>query len=164
MLRIILRDGSVVERDLAQDEVTIGKGPQNDIILPDASVSSAHAVIRFEDGAYKLSDLGSRNGTSVNDARITEPRAIQRIHRSPEIRPLTQWVSAVALLNTLVPRLAWLEYEVPEQDLTIPLNRIPTRPRSGFIIAGVRPAQRADTGEAVTGVPTAIGGKPPSSA
>jgi len=70
----------------------------------------------------------------------------------------------VALLNTLVPRLAWLEYEVPEQDLTIPLNRIPTRPRSGFIIAGVRPAQRADTGEAVTGVPTAIGGKPPSSA
>ncbi len=77
MLRIVLRDGSVVERDLTQDEVAIGKGPQNDIILPDASVSSAHAVIRFEDGGYNIVDLGSRNGTSVNDARITEPRAIQ---------------------------------------------------------------------------------------
>jgi pSer/pThr/pTyr-binding forkhead associated (FHA) protein len=77
-LRIILRDGSVVERDITQNEVTIGKGPQNDIILADASVSSAHAVIRFEDGAYKIIDLGSRNGTLVNDARLgAEPRAIQ---------------------------------------------------------------------------------------
>ncbi|MGH9755528.1 MAG: DUF3616 domain-containing protein [Blastocatellia bacterium] len=78
MLRIILRDGSVMERDLTRNEVAIGKGPQNDIILPDPSVSSAHAVIRFEDGAYKISDLGSRNGTSVNEARLgAEPRAIQ---------------------------------------------------------------------------------------
>jgi len=78
VLRILLRDGSVVERDINQNELAIGKGPQNDIILPDASVSSAHAVIRFEDGAYKISDLGSRNGTSVNDARLgAEPRAIQ---------------------------------------------------------------------------------------
>jgi pSer/pThr/pTyr-binding forkhead associated (FHA) protein len=77
ILRIVLRDGNVVERDLTQNEVAIGKGPQNDIILPDASVSTAHAVIRFENGAYKIIDLGSRNGTLVNDARITEPRAIQ---------------------------------------------------------------------------------------
>src|SRR5262250_3014554 len=52
LVRIILRDGSVVERDITQNEVTIGKGPQNGIILPDASVSTAHAVIRFEDGVY----------------------------------------------------------------------------------------------------------------
>jgi pSer/pThr/pTyr-binding forkhead associated (FHA) protein len=78
IVRIILRDGSVVERDIKQNEVTIGKGPQNDIILPDASVSSAHAVIRFEDGVYKISDLGSRNGTLVNDARLgAESRAIR---------------------------------------------------------------------------------------
>ncbi|MBO0858504.1 MAG: DUF3616 domain-containing protein [Chloracidobacterium sp.] len=77
ILRIVMRDGSVVERDLSQNEVTIGKGPQNDIILTDASVSSAHAVIQFEDGVYKISDLGSRNGTYVNDGRITEPRVIQ---------------------------------------------------------------------------------------
>jgi len=78
MVRIILRDGSVVERDITHNEVTIGKGPQNDIILPDASVSSAHAVIRFEDGVYKIIDLGSRNGTLVNETRLgAESRAIQ---------------------------------------------------------------------------------------
>lgn len=78
VLRVVLRDGSVIERDIIQNEVAIGKGPQNDIILPDASVSSAHAVIRFEDDSYKIRDLGSRNGTSVNEARLdAEPRVIQ---------------------------------------------------------------------------------------
>src|SRR5262249_32984458 len=39
LLHIMLRDGSVIEREITQDEVKIGKGPQNDIILSDASVS-----------------------------------------------------------------------------------------------------------------------------
>lgn len=78
MLRIILRDGGVVERELTQNEMTIGKGSQNDIILPDASVSGAHALIRFEDGVYKIIDIGSRNGTAVNEARLgQDARAIQ---------------------------------------------------------------------------------------
>ncbi len=42
---------------------------------------------------------------------------------------------AVALLQALAIRLARLDYDVPEQDLTISLRRIPARPRSGVIIA-----------------------------
>ncbi|WP_328656017.1 cytochrome P450 [Streptomyces sp. NBC_00334] len=44
----------------------------------------------------------------------------------------------VGLLETLAVRLARLEYTVPEQDLRIPLRRVPTRPRSGFVVTGVR--------------------------
>jgi fatty-acid peroxygenase len=44
----------------------------------------------------------------------------------------------VALLAALGPRLARLEYDVPEQDLRIPLNRMPARVRSGFVIQAVR--------------------------
>lgn len=40
----------------------------------------------------------------------------------------------VALLLTLATRLAGLDYEVPAQDLTISLRRIPARPRSRFLI------------------------------
>lgn len=76
-LHILLRDGAVIERDLESDETRIGKGPNNDIILVDASVSGAHAVISFGNGVYTLSDLGSRNGTFVNDARLTESRPLQ---------------------------------------------------------------------------------------
>jgi fatty-acid peroxygenase len=43
----------------------------------------------------------------------------------------------VALLLSLATRLARLDYEVPSQDLTISLRRIPARPRSRFVI---RPA------------------------
>ncbi|MFJ4877210.1 cytochrome P450 [Streptomyces sp. NPDC088745] len=44
----------------------------------------------------------------------------------------------LAVLATLTPRLARLAYDVPEQDLRIPLNRMPTRPRSGFVLTDVR--------------------------
>jgi fatty-acid peroxygenase len=44
----------------------------------------------------------------------------------------------VEMLKALVPRLASMTYDVPEQDLTIPLETIPTRPRSGVVLRGVR--------------------------
>lgn len=44
----------------------------------------------------------------------------------------------VALLRALGPRLARLEYEVPAQDLRIPLTRMPARVRSGFVMESVR--------------------------
>ncbi|WP_405698689.1 cytochrome P450 [Streptomyces coelicoflavus] len=44
----------------------------------------------------------------------------------------------VGLLEALAVRLARLECTVPEQDLRIPLRRVPTRPRSGFVVTGVR--------------------------
>ncbi|MCX5205549.1 cytochrome P450 [Streptomyces sp. NBC_00237] len=57
----------------------------------------------------------------------------------------------VALLATLAPRLARLSYDVPAQDLTIPLHRIPTRPRSGVVLANVRsPHSERPLGAAAT--------------
>ncbi|MFF0834762.1 MULTISPECIES: cytochrome P450 [unclassified Streptomyces] len=44
----------------------------------------------------------------------------------------------IGLLEALATRLARLDYTVPEQDFSIPLRRIPARPRSGFVIADVR--------------------------
>jgi fatty-acid peroxygenase len=48
----------------------------------------------------------------------------------------------VALLRTLGPRLARLEYAVPPQDLRIPLTRMPARVRSGFVMESVRVPER----------------------
>ncbi len=76
-LHILMRDSSVIERDLVNEETRIGKGPQNDIILADASVSTSHALITFAHGVFTLSDLASRNGTLINDVRVAEPRVLQ---------------------------------------------------------------------------------------
>ncbi|MFM9590373.1 cytochrome P450 [Streptomyces scabiei] len=50
--------------------------------------------------------------------------------------------ATVALLRTLGPRLARLEYAVPPQDLRIPLTRMPARVRSGVVMESVRVPER----------------------
>lgn len=52
-------------------------------------------------------------------------------HRCPG-EPIT-----VALVRELSVRLARLDYDVPEQDLSISLRRMPARPRSGVLIENV---------------------------
>jgi fatty-acid peroxygenase len=42
------------------------------------------------------------------------------------------------LLKTVASQLTRLRYEVPGQDLRVPLSRMPTRPRSGFVMTDVR--------------------------
>jgi fatty-acid peroxygenase len=55
----------------------------------------------------------------------------------------------VELLKPAVRLLAGLDYHVPDQDLSYPLNRIPARLRSGFLMTGVRGAPlRATAGPA----------------
>jgi len=58
--------------DLSQPTVSIGRGEDNTYQLAHPSVSTHHAEFRQEGGDYKLVDLGSTNGTRVNDERITE--------------------------------------------------------------------------------------------
>jgi fatty-acid peroxygenase len=49
-------------------------------------------------------------------------------------------VITVTLLEALTTRLARLRYDVPEQDLTISLRRVPARLRDGLVITDVSSA------------------------
>ena len=51
--------------------VRIGRGPGATLRLPDDSVSRCHAELRYVGDVWMLRDLGSMNGTCVNDVRIT---------------------------------------------------------------------------------------------
>ena len=51
---------------------TIGRGGDNDIVVDDPSVSSAHAWIINQHGHYLIMNTLSTNGTFVNDRRIHE--------------------------------------------------------------------------------------------
>jgi ABC-type multidrug transport system ATPase subunit/pSer/pThr/pTyr-binding forkhead associated (FHA) protein len=55
--------------------LTIGRDPGNDITLDASSavVSRRHAEIRIQGGQFFVHDLGSFNGTLVNEQRITAP-------------------------------------------------------------------------------------------
>ncbi|HWE23474.1 MAG TPA: FHA domain-containing protein [Myxococcales bacterium] len=48
-------------------EVTIGRGPENDLVVHDPRASRGHARIRARGDGYALLDDGSCNGTHLND-------------------------------------------------------------------------------------------------
>lgn len=52
---------------------TIGRLEDNDITIKEQHVSRQHAVINYRDGVFVISDLGSGNGTYVNNQRLTAP-------------------------------------------------------------------------------------------
>ena len=59
------------EYSLLKDEVTVGRGETNDIVIPHASVSRAHARLMKRNGSFELMDLNSTNGTFVDDRRLS---------------------------------------------------------------------------------------------
>jgi pSer/pThr/pTyr-binding forkhead associated (FHA) protein len=52
--------------------VTIGRHPDNDIIIDNKTVSAHHARIESRGRKMVITDLGSRNGTLVNNEKIEE--------------------------------------------------------------------------------------------
>jgi hypothetical protein len=71
-LREIRPDGSTHSFVVDGRPVTIGRGPDNVLVLQDTRASRHHARIYGRQGALLLSDLGSTNGCWVNDRRIQE--------------------------------------------------------------------------------------------
>ena len=51
--------------------ITIGRHPDNLLVLPDEAASRFHAVVELQRGGrLVVRDLGSRNGTKVNSTKI----------------------------------------------------------------------------------------------
>jgi len=62
---------------LDADSLLIGRSSRCAIHLPDGTVSKEHAEIVRDGGAWRVRDLGSRNGTRVNGRESREPVALR---------------------------------------------------------------------------------------
>lgn len=71
-LHITFHNGKSEDYPLDNDEITIGRHENNKIILPDPIASRNHAKITKNKKGYTIADLGSHNGTKVNDKLIHE--------------------------------------------------------------------------------------------
>jgi pSer/pThr/pTyr-binding forkhead associated (FHA) protein len=58
------------------DGITVGRG-DCDVVVVDPEVSRRHAVIRDGPRGPAIHDLGSTNGTFVNDTRIAAPHELR---------------------------------------------------------------------------------------
>ena len=61
----------------------VGRGPHNDIVLADESVSDSHAKLQLRDDGWYVVDAGSTNGTYVGGSRVEGER---RLDGAPDLR------------------------------------------------------------------------------
>ncbi|HMF57068.1 MAG TPA: FHA domain-containing protein [Pyrinomonadaceae bacterium] len=72
-MRLIIGEGSGDAREVVVDSMrfTIGRSPDNDLVVEDTNLSRRHALIECFDGIMEISDCGSRNGTELNSVAVT---------------------------------------------------------------------------------------------
>ena len=72
-MRVLVRqkDGDSKELQFIKGPISIGRGTNSHVFLPDRGVSRQHAVIHStDDGRWIVEDLGSSNKTYLNDKEI----------------------------------------------------------------------------------------------
>ena len=71
---LVMRSGerSGERFSLTLDRVEIGRNPECSVCLDDVTVSRRHAELRLGSDGYVMTDMGSLNGTYVNQERVEE--------------------------------------------------------------------------------------------
>ncbi len=72
-MRVLVKKsgGNTKELQFTEGPISIGRGTNNHVFLPDRGVSREHAVIKStDDGRWIIEDLGSSNKTYLNDKAI----------------------------------------------------------------------------------------------
>jgi pSer/pThr/pTyr-binding forkhead associated (FHA) protein len=126
-LHVHLPSGETIAFELVSPVTKLGKGLNNDLVLDDPTVSTSHASIEADREGFILTDLGSRNGTFINDERLAAPRPLRdgdlvklgrstlRFHLHQEREPSDTTIQAVnlqtaqideSLIAKFSPRLA----------------------------------------------------------
>lgn len=62
----------------AHQHIAVGRAVENDVVIPEHSISGNHCILTYELRSLAIEDVGSLNGTMVGDIRI-EPRTRVRL-------------------------------------------------------------------------------------
>ncbi len=68
---VVLAGGQVGERAIIEQTITIGRAPDNQLVLRDPASSWRHCTVAPRDFGAVVRDLGSTHGTEVNGIRIS---------------------------------------------------------------------------------------------
>lgn len=110
-LKLIVRSGALAADRvilLHDERLSVGRGPDQDLCIPDRKISSAHALLEPLQGGYRIRDLGSTNGTYVNGELV---QGVCRLELDDEII----FGSTRVLFTDRDPdQLQWADAPLPE--------------------------------------------------
>ena len=107
---------------LTDGAISVGRRPDNTLVLDDEMASRHHCVVEPWEGGFRVRDLGSSNGTKLNNERITtevldngdvvligstELRFIDPEQQAPRKRPNVPDFEAAAT-DVIDPFVTWL--------------------------------------------------------
>ena len=89
-LHLRLSDGQTFSYNIEKESITIGRAPDNDLVLSDATVAPQHARLTVQPGQLTIQDLGSVGGTTLDGLRI-EANQDRSLIRSQHDSILEMW-------------------------------------------------------------------------
>jgi len=118
-------------------EVTVGRA-DTDLELNDAEVSRAHAVLRAQpDGTAEVEDLGSTNGTYIDDVPVIGPALLgpgQQLRIGSTVLRLGG--AAVTAAHAAPPTVEAPAADPPRQAFAVPTVRRRHGERSAALLMG----------------------------
>ena len=118
---------------LTEEVTTIGRAVENEIVVSSKRISREHACVRREGWRAILEDMGSTNGTFLNEQRISEPMQlrdgdhikvgdVQFVFRDPE----------VTYQDTVLPEL---EMDIPAGLVRVDRQLVELAPKEFELLA-----------------------------
>jgi hypothetical protein len=117
------RDGAV---ELRMEPVYVGRAVECAIRTDDAMVSRKHSMVRFEGGRYWVEDLGSSNGTHVNDVKVAK----QVLAHNDVVRCGSLWLRYIE--EGPLPQMAAPPPPPPMQPMGPPPTQAAMNPPQGY--------------------------------
>jgi len=115
--------GSSKEFELTRSEIIIGRDPNVDLSIPSPSISRRHARLMREGDGYTLEDLGSSNGTFLNDEQLVQRRSLKSGDHIRLGRAVTLTYEApTALKETVIPGSPAMSVNVMQTELEQSIN------------------------------------------
>jgi pSer/pThr/pTyr-binding forkhead associated (FHA) protein len=74
---VVYADGAKPRTVKLAASMVIGRSPECELLVDDTYASQQHARLFGKNGAWYVEDLGSTNGTYVNDQKLAAPAMIQ---------------------------------------------------------------------------------------
>jgi murein DD-endopeptidase MepM/ murein hydrolase activator NlpD len=76
-LQIRMRDGTLKSLPILKSLVSVGRDPENDIVIDDPSISRQHAFLRVDIAGVWIEDRRSSNGTFIGSQRLSPEEPVR---------------------------------------------------------------------------------------